>query len=237
MIRFMVDASNYGSYHEKLANVIFPYLQAKTHVCDAGCGLGYLSIALSDRIPLITAIDIKPQAVNVLKKNCTERNIRNIRPITGDIHQIPPGKPYDAMIFCFYGRSRDIFEISREQCGGTVVVVKKNYSTHRFSVGKYPSGPDNYNYLLSILNSNGVPHQNREISFEFGQPFRNFEDTRKFFLCYSKDNDPKVLTDEFLRSQVIETGRSDYPIYMPHQRQLGIISFETRDITKIEMDE
>ncbi len=230
MIRFMEDASAYGDYHRRLADMILPYLRTERHICDAGCGLGDLSLALSGSIGRITAVDIKPQAIAVLREHCEARGITNINAVEGDIRLLPPEKPYDGMVFCFFGRSEEILEIVRAQCSGTVCVIKKNYSTHRFSVGQYPTGGDGYSRMQDLLTSMHVPFECESASLEFGQPFRCFEDIRTFYRCYSRDEDPSVLTDEFLRSKVIETGREDFPLYMPHRREIGLITFQSRDL-------
>ncbi len=230
MIRFMADASAYGDYHRNLAAEILPYLHGAEHVCDAGCGLGDLSLALSPVIPMITAVDIKPQAAGHLWEKCARRGIGNIRVLEGDIRTLPPETPYDGMIFCFFGMSEEILEIAGQQCRGTVITVKKNYCTHRFSAGSYPAGRDGFSRMRSLLGERGIPYEEKQISLEFGQPFRNFEDVRVFYRCYSRDEDPAVLTDSFLRSKVVSTGRDDFPLYMPHRRELGILVFQSGDI-------
>lgn len=230
MIRFMADASAYGDYHKNLAGHILPYLTGSEHICDAGCGLGDLSIALSPIIPKITAVDIKPQAAAHLREKCKLSGIGNVEILEGDIRQLPPETPYDAMIFCFFGMSEEILEIGKRQCCGRIISIKKNYCTHRFSAGTYPAGRDGFSRMRSIMKEQGIPFEEKQISLEFGQPFRCFEDVRAFFSCYSRDEDPSVLTDSFLQSKVIRTGRSDFPLYMPHQRQLGILVFESGDI-------
>ena len=230
MIRFMEDASAYGSYHKKLAALILPYLQGCSHICDSGCGLGTLSVELSYHIEKVTAVDIKPQAVSVLRRQCDELDIKNIDIREGDIHELLPAELYDGMVFCFYGMSEEILDIARAQCRGSIVVIKKNYCSHRFSAGIHPTGPDGYTRMCSLLDSRGIPWQGLQTELEFGQPFRNFEDVRAFYRCYSRDEDPCVLTDEFLRSKVVETGEAEFPLYMPHKRQLGIIHFKTGDI-------
>ena len=230
MIRFMTDAAGYGDYHRKLAELILPELRGRNKVCDAGCGLGDLSLALSGEIEKITAVDIKPQAIRKLREKIAAGSIRGIEAVNADIRQMRPVPPYDGMIFCFFGRSEEILDIAGQQCRGTVIAIKKNYNTHRFSVGSYPSGPDGYTRMQAILMERKIPFRNQPVSLEFGQPFRCFEDIRKFYLCYSRDEDPAVLTDEFLRSRVIETGNPVFPFYMPHLRRLGIISFEAENI-------
>lgn len=230
MIRFMKDASAYGDYHKRLAELILPWLQECRHICDAGCGLGNLSIELAKERPRITAVDIKPQAIAVLREQVGQLQTRNITIKEGDIRQLPPEEPYDGMVFCFYGMSEEILEIAAQQCQGPVVVIKKNYCTHRFSVGEHPTGPDGYTRMANLLTGRGIPFEGKQAELEFGQPFRNFSDVHAFFTCYSRDEDPAVLTDEFLHSKVIESGNAEFPLYMPHRRQLGIIHFDSGDI-------
>ncbi len=230
MIRFMADASAYCDYHQQLAEMLLPYLGTAEHICDAGCGLGDLSIALAPSVSRITCVDIKPQAAAFLRAQCTAKNIPNIEVLEGDIRHLPPRKPYDGMIFCFFGKSEEILEIAGSQCRGTVAVIKKNYSVHRFSVGNYPTGPDGFSLMQALLTERNIPFESRTASLEFGQPFRCFEDIRAFYNCYSRDKDPALLTDAFLRSRVVETGREDFPLYMPHKRQIGMICFQSGDI-------
>ncbi len=230
MIRFMEDASAYGNYHRRLADMIVPYFKKTGHICDAGCGLGDLSLELSDSFERITAVDIKPQAIAVLRDHCKARGVVNIEAVEGDICLLPPEKRYDGMVFCFFGRSEEILEIVRRQCEGTVCVIKKNYSTHRFSVGKYPTGGDDYSHMQTLLTGLNIPFSCASASLEFGQPFRCFEDVRTFYRCYSRDEDPSVLTDAFLRSKIIETGHERFPLYMPHRREIGLVVFQSRDL-------
>ena len=67
MVRFMKDASEYGDYHARLAARIAAHLPAGAHVCDAGCGLGYLSRALAPLCGRVTALDISENALAVAR--------------------------------------------------------------------------------------------------------------------------------------------------------------------------
>ena len=48
-VRFMANADAHTDYYQKLARWLAPWLPKNGHVCDAGCGLGSLSLALCAR--------------------------------------------------------------------------------------------------------------------------------------------------------------------------------------------
>lgn len=230
MVRFMRDASEYGTYNQELAKLLAPELTKQMHICDAGCGLGYLSLALSPYVGRITSVEMNPDAVNVLKENCLRENITNITPRCGKIQEVVPEEQYDAMVFCFFGGIYEILETAKKQCRGDVYIITRNYTTHRFSVGEHATGSYGYRRSNDVLTELGIPFEQRIFALEFGQPFRSFEDARCFYEIYSNDEDKSAITDDFLRSKVIETGREDFPLYMPHLRSLAIIKFKTSDI-------
>ena len=76
MISFMQDAANFGSYQQELADWICGALPAVRHVCDAGCGLGFLSVRLAERFETVTAADISGQDGGG-KKNLQSANSRD----------------------------------------------------------------------------------------------------------------------------------------------------------------
>lgn len=230
MVRFMRDASEYGTYNQELAKLLAPYLTKDMHICDAGCGLGYLSLALAPYAGRITSVEKNPDAVAVLEDNCRKLEITNITPRCGTIQEVIPEQKYDAMVFCFFGGIHEILETVKQQCCGTVLIITRDYTTHRFSVGSHPTGSYGYRGSRDALCALGVPFEEKNFNLEFGQPFRNLADVRTFFEIYSNDQDKSVITDEFLRSKVIETGREDFPLYMPHLRKLAILKFETADV-------
>ena len=66
MVRFMRDASEYGSYNQELVKRLSPYLNKEMNICDAGCGLGYLSLALAPYVGTVTGVERHPDAAAVL---------------------------------------------------------------------------------------------------------------------------------------------------------------------------
>lgn len=230
MVRFMRDASEYGTYNQELVKLLAPELTKSIHICDAGCGLGYLSLALSPYVGKVSSVEKNPAAVAVLEENCRRFGIANIVPRCGTIQEAIPEEKYDTMVFCFFGGIHEILETAKQQCRGRVFIITRNYSTHRFSVGSHPTGSYGYRRSHEVLEDLGIPFEKEIFDLEFGQPFRCLEDAHLFFQVYSKDEDKAAITDAFLRSRVVETGREDFPLYMPHRRSLAILKFDTVDI-------
>ena len=103
MIRYMADAGRRTDFHRRLTAELLPYLSPQDRVCDAGCGLGFLSLALAPHVRHVTAADCDAQALSVLKGELATRHIENVTPLCTDIFTDRPAEPYDAMVFCFFG--------------------------------------------------------------------------------------------------------------------------------------
>ena len=229
MIRFMRDASEYGSYNQELARRLSPYINKEMHICDAGCGLGYLSLAMAPHAGKVTGVERHPAAAAVLAENSQRLGLANVVSRCGPIAEVIPEEPYDAMVFCFFGGIDEILEISKQQCRGRVFVITRNYVSHRFSVGDHRTGSYGRVSTKETLEKLCIPFEERTMSLEFGQPFRSFEDARRFYETYSKDADKAVITDAFLMEKLV-AGEGDFPYYMPHRRELAILTFESNDI-------
>lgn len=230
MIRFMRQASEYGTYNQLLLEKMQPYLHEDMHICDAGSGLGYLSLAMAPYVRLITAVEKHPGAANVLEENCLRLGIRNICSRCTDMEELLPEERYDAMVFCFFGQIPQILRLAKQQCRGRVFVFTRNYEHHRFSVGTHPTGWEGFPDLQAALQALEIPAHHEVFQAEHGQPLRSLQDARRFFELYSKDGDTSLLTDDFLLSKVIPTGREDFPFYMPHSRDLAFVTFLAGDI-------
>ncbi len=236
MISFMRHASEYADYNQQLAEKMLPWLSSDAHICDAGSGLGYLSLALAPHVRQVTAVERNPDAAAVLTENCRTLGVSNVLSRCGSIAEVLPEKPYDAMVFCFFGRRREILKLAKRQCRGDVFVFTRNYDIHRFSAGAHRSGFEGYPEFADELTELGIPAHKETFALEFGQPFRSLQEAHRFFLLYSKDQNKDVLTNAFIRGQLKETGREDFPFYMPHQKHMGFLHFSAKDIPAIILE-
>lgn len=231
MIRFLRDASEQSDYHRLLAGYLAERLPENAHVCDAGCGLGYLSLRLAPYCRQVTAADVSADALAVLRENCEKEGIANIETRCGEIEQLAPETPYDAMVFCFFGSGNEALRIAKAQCRGPVVIIKKAWNEHRFSIGKQKMNHESYADTLALLKEYGIPHQGETLALEMGQPFRSIADACRFFEIYNKSGE--AVTEESVRARLEATGDNDFPWYLPQPKEMGIILLDSRNIPEL----
>ena len=137
VIRYLHTAADRSRYYTDLARELGAFLHPEDRVCDAGCGLGLLSRALLPYCGHVTAIDRSPAAIADLTARGHDPRLTAL---TGDIRDLPPQKPYDAMVFCLFSGTDEILDIAARQCGGTALVVRRDFRQHQFSSGVRMAG-------------------------------------------------------------------------------------------------
>ena len=228
MIRFLRDASEQSDYHRLLAARIARELPENARVCDAGCGLGYLSLRLAPYCRQITAVDRSAEALAVLERNIAAGGPRNITPLCGEIENLPPREPYDVMVFCFFGTAEETLRLARAQCRGRVIIIQKGWSEHRFSLGRKKMNHRSYADTLALLKELEIPCRCEKLTLEMGQPFRSLRDACRFFELY--ENSGAAVTEEAVRARLTPTGRQAFPWYLPQPKEMGFITLETGDL-------
>ncbi len=213
----MRNASEYGNHYELLAAELLPYLPKNGHVCDAGCGLGYLSMELAKHCQQVTAVDRSEAALSVLRKNCRAENLHIC---CGDVFAIKTR--YDAMVMCYFGHTDEILRLA-SRCDGNMLVVRRDCSQHKFSIGSVERKHQNANNLHDELSRLGVAFDTKTLHIELGQPFTSVDDAVDFFRLYNKSAQA-VERGEVLR-RLVPTGREDYPWYLPGQRDMELTVF------------
>ena len=229
MVRFMQDASEYGAYQKELCSWISLQIPETRHVCDAGCGLGFLSLRLAERFERVTAADISSQALEILRAQAQERSVSNLDIRQTDMMTFAPDAPFDAMVFCLFGRMEEILRIAKHCCKGRIVVVKKAFTHHRFSMSAVPLRDEVTDRAAQLLRERGIAFSLEERTFEMGQPFRSLADAERFFEIYSKDA-PGTLTREAVQARLVQTGDARFPLYLPQEKALGRFTMDTKDI-------
>lgn len=230
MIRFMQAANEKSEYHTQLAAILAPKLSGCRTLCDAGCGLGALSAALSPHFDAITAADVSGEALDVLRQIIRARQLTNITPLHCDLLTSEDKTQYDAMVFCFFGSLAEILPVARRQCAKTLIIIKKNYDLHRFSLTEQPIRGETAHAACEALRKLGVPFEFDARELEHGQPFASLDDAARFFRIYSRDEDPGAITPEAVLPRLRRTDDARYPYYLPQIKRLGILTIRMEDL-------
>ena len=230
MIRLMQNANARSEYHRQLAAILAPKLAGCRTLCDAGCGLGSLSAALSPYFDAITAADVSDAALDVLRETIQTQNLTNITPLPCDLLQSTDRTRYDGMVFCFFGSLAEILPVARRQCAKTVIIIKKNYDLHRFSLTEQPIRGETAPAACETLRKLGVPFEFDAQELEHGQPFASLDEAVRFFRIYSRDETPGAITPEAVLPRLLRTDNAQYPYYLPQTKRLGILTIRMEDL-------
>ena len=220
-IAYMDDACRRTDFHRKLTAELQPYLRETDCVCDAGCGLGYLSLSLAPYVGAVTAVERDSQALAVLEREVKARGIANVTAVQDDVLAYRPDTRFDAMVFCLFGSMDEILAAAARCCRGTVLAVVRNDARHRFSGKSRGPGRHSYETACRVLTEKGISFTTRTASFAFDQPFRSLEDARLFFELYGGSED--------WRARLVETGDPEFPWRLPSRRDFGLIVFQAGD--------
>lgn len=199
IIRFMADASRLSDYFDVLAKKIFDEVGPKTNVCDAGCGLGQLAIALSKYYPRVTGIDINQAATDFFAKTISDNRIENVNVINADITKYIPQQKYDLMVFNYFGDMEQILKAKALSSYGTTIIIKRDC---------------NKQDALSVLKDRNLCFKELEFNHDLGQPFKTMEDARLFCEIYNKGIN---------KLDISKTDDKDFPFYMKHIKKSSIL--------------
>lgn len=230
VIRFRVDAAEYNGFDGKIAARILPYLPPGARVCDAGCGLGYLGLALAEGGARVTAVDQSPAALAVLRANAQKRGLQTIEAVEGDLFSLRPPAPYDAMAFCFFGHMEQTLGALKAQCRGKGFLIKKDWATHRFTLGEAPLTCFTFRQACGALDRLSIPYAAETFPLEMGQPFRSLKDALLFFRTFGQAQGGEAVTEAAVLLRLTATGSAQFPYYLPAERSLGMLVVDTGDI-------
>ena len=224
IVRFMLDASDKSNYFNELAKIVAQKTQGAKNICDCGCGLGQLSLALSSYFDKVYGIDVSENAIKVFKEHYCKAE--NIVPIQADFFDYQVQDKFESLVFNHFGNIEQIVKLSNKLCKGKVVVIKKDYDFHRFSLGQKPLDKSYNISMPEYLDSLGIKYEQEHISLEFGQPFRSAQDAVTFFRLYSKDENWQDIQYSDIQDRLVETEDPVFPYYMPHMKKLRVVSFD-----------
>lgn len=219
-IRFMRDASEHTDYHRLLASRILSYLGPKPEIVDAGCGLGYLSLALAKRAERVVAVDKNPAPLEVLKENIQRLGVTNVQPLCAELETLAlPGKRA-AVVFCLCGDGKLAVKTGKRLRADRCVVIG-HMRGRQGCEGE--SAPE----LLQRL---GLPYQEEFFTLSLDQPFRTEEDALLFFETYRQKEPYCHMNGEDFLARLHRGREGEFSLLLPIKKQLRMAIFHPADV-------
>lgn len=231
VIRFMEDAERKTSYFSHIASIVRDHTASGARIADVGCGMGQLAFALADHASSVDAVDLSERAIGYVNGRVQRTNCENVHGVLESMFDWEPSKPYDAMAFCLSASIPDALRIGLERCRGTLIIVNKIQS--KMDANRQRSGlqtaerdrrPLVYNFEETLLDlaRQGLCFEGREISIDYGQPFRSLDDARLYYSLFRTRSFPDGATDQQILSQLDRTEDPEFPLYLPVRRHLAV---------------
>ena len=229
MVRLMRDACEQSSYYDELAEAIGRALGGvqTLHLCDAGCGLGYLSLALARRCRRVTAVERAPKALAVLSDNLQRRGVSNVELLRQDAWALPADMRFDAMIFCLFGRLEDALQLASMHAQ-RAVIVKRSHPARRFALDAEETAPDSAEPARALLRAKGLRYAEETLRLSLNQPFRSMDDARLFFRLYARRDAMADVDEASVRARLLPGSSPEFPFVLPAARDLTLLTVECK---------
>ena len=217
-IRWFVDASAYTGFHKALAQRIIPYLEQDYTLCDAGCGIGRLDLELAPYVRELTAVDLSDNAISALRQDALALGLNNIRAEVRDVESLT--ESYDAVLLSFFGQD-SMFDLLKHCRRKLIRIVDADDRARLYPERHQRHIRDTVAVVSKQLEEKSISFELELVELEFGQPLRSWQDAEKFVLSNAPES-PSEEVHEFLKKRIVETGRDDFPFYMPKKKGFGI---------------
>lgn len=203
-----------SDYPYQLLKILNP--EPDWRVLDVGCGPGTVAIPLSDHVASITAMDFSERMLSILKEQCAQKKITNVRPLLGAWEDDWESLGIDAHDVIIASRSLNIEDLKsaviklnrfakRRVCVSTTVGDGPFDRRIFNAIGRgYQPGPD-YICLLNLLYQMGI-YANLSFTFHpVNRTYADHEDALKKsqWMVGDMTSDEEKLLRKFLQNQLV----------------------------------
>lgn len=232
-IKWYLAAEKSTKFYKDIARLIEPALKGVSSVLDIGCGVGSLALEIGRKGVQVTAIDVSPLAVSVLKDRATEEGLDNIKALNHSLEEVDNGQKYDMVVLCYVMGLLEEYSLKKilnHARKYAVIVVPAGEVKDDFSVqslaGKVNVKEHNfkqkcYKDVLPLLDKMNLHYSVRMVEEEFGQPFDSIQEAKDFFEHYFPVlGEEKEELESWLEQVMRHQGRG---YYLPSTRKSVVI--------------
>jgi len=227
--RWFKNASDYTGYNQKLAEILKEYIKPGGTLCDVGCGAGHIDFALAGHCSKISCVDISQDAVDAVAETARDKQLENITAICMDGAKLTGS--WDTVMALFHGGD-DCFEKYFPLATDCLILA-----VHASRLGDF--GPEgrkvrkcsDTGQFERMFQERGIRYTLRNLSLEYGQPFTDRTDAADFVRAYTLPMEDMEMED-YLSKSLVETGRADFPYYLPKKKKFGLFVIRRKENEK-----
>lgn len=218
-IRWYKDACEYewNNRNQLLADSIMKNLSKEVTICDLGCGIGGLSLALSPKVSKVIAVDQNPNALECLKESIHEKQIHNIEVREGNYKTIDFDNKPDVTILCMAGGLLPHINEVLALTGQELYFITGNSGYHHFKTSHKKKSFETTEQIKTCLEAKGLKYEEEILLTRFGQPFKSMEDAVLFMRSYNREENIEQIKRHLLE-KLEETQDKAFPYYYPCEK-------------------
>jgi len=239
------QASEYTSFHKKLAVMAEPYLDSEWTLADIGCGPGLLALQLAPMVYSVDAIDNDSIAIEDLKKHLDgdvaardRRTAEKIWPRLASIEDVKY-ESWDVVTLSFFGLDEEVLNTALSLAEQRAFIYMHGRPDAEGPIASYDDGNKfSMADMEEYLQIENLIYKKNVIEMQFGQPFREISDIQRFLMEYRvrletqgagnnlQDSIERRFAD--IEERIIQTNRLDYPYYLPKSVSVALFIIKTK---------
>lgn len=225
-IRWYQQAETYpgNNRNQVLADIIFREMESPFSICDLGCGIGGLSIALSQKAEKVMAVDQNRDVISVLKDRIENKSLSNIEVRQGDYKKLlPQEERLDAAVICMAGNLEKDVPYVLEWARKKIFLITEITSYHHFKVSRKKKVYEDPERIRDFIKGQGLSYHEQIVRVHFGQPFKNQAEAVEFMRCYDRNESLEAIK-AYLSEKLIRLEDKEFPLYFPCEKSYRIFS-------------
>lgn len=221
-MRWQLDAARYTDYPARMAELLLAQMPVRGTLCDIGCGMALVDLALAPQFSQITCVDINDTVLDFVRAHALAQDVGSISVRKCDGAALEG--MWDTVLAQFQGDIASCCVPYLKKARDRLI-----YVTHATALGS--TGPAAYRLakcgaadkVSAWLDAQGWVYARQDGALEFGQPHRSFADAVASTMAFCPAA-PVDAVRETVRQTAVETGREDFPLYTPKTRRFAIFN-------------
>ena len=224
-LEWFAKAGSETDFYKKVTALLDEYLSLESIVFDIGCGMGFLSFALAEKVSKVWAVDVDGRVIEYMEKEISSKGCHNVKKHLGDWKDWKPGFCADMVIISYFdGILCDLDKLMSLTKKHIVAILPSELDSKKLGIRKHSNEGcvakrDTVESVMNFLNEGDIAYKKIKFQAEFGQPLDSLAEAEEYMGYYYG-----LGMDDLVKGKRILKREKDF--YIPKVRECGIIIIE-----------